>query len=128
MKILLQTIPHRKQRYNTLGDWFEKNGMLCIRVSQLVKREHEILIAIHELIEAVLCAKRGISEDSVMNFDEAHPELEDPGDSISAPYHFQHEFAKRIERMMCGEMGIDWEEYEKTLEPYMPPEEVTNES
>jgi hypothetical protein len=63
INIEIKTIPDKKQRYNTVGDYWIKDGKEYIRVSDMNNWEYETLIALHELIEATLCRKRGIKND-----------------------------------------------------------------
>jgi hypothetical protein len=67
-------IPHDAQKYDTVGDWhFSGAGVAAsthVTVSTLPSREHEILVAVHELIEAELCRKAGITPEQVTAFDE----------------------------------------------------------
>jgi hypothetical protein len=91
------------------------------------------LIAVHELIEAILCKKAGISSENVTAFDLAHEALglsqkEEPGDNPYAPYQKQHQFANLVEAMLVGPMAldIDPEEYLKAIEQlYSPKPEST---
>jgi len=73
MHVTMHTIPHDQQRYDTVGDWhFDMNGDLIIKVSKMSDPRYETLIAVHELIEAVLCKQAGVSEDAVDAFDMAY--------------------------------------------------------
>lgn len=112
MRIVIEVIPHAEQRYDTLGDWIPAGDDLLIFVSDTGDDRKNMLIALHELIEAELCTQRGISEATVAAFDQAHPELDDPGSDEQAPYRKEHLFAERIERLVCEEMGIEWTDYE----------------
>jgi hypothetical protein len=40
---------------------------------------------------------------------------EEPGDDLRAPYHCEHVFATKVERMLAREMGVDWDAYEGML-------------
>jgi hypothetical protein len=127
LDIRIVTIRHKDQRYPTVGDWTfnrvsQGRKQLTIYVSDMQDMYKESLVAIHELVEVLLCSFRGITEEQVDNFDleyEAKRTKDDltsePGDSILAPYHKEHFFATNIERLICAEMGIDWMEYEKTV-------------
>jgi hypothetical protein len=123
LNIHIKTIKHKDQRYETIGDWvWQPNGRLDITISDLGDTYKETLVAIHELVEVMLCRLRGISQEEVDNFDmeyEARRSPEDttsePGDSALAPYKDEHRFATIIEQAICHEMGIDWKEYEKTI-------------
>lgn len=126
MQIIIRTIPHTEQRYVTCGDWwFNEDGDLQIRVSDLSNQDMESLIASHELVEALLCKKRGIDEKDVTRFDERYelarkdyPEImgeTEPGDHPKAPYNKEHEFATRLEHSLSMELGVDWQEYNKKV-------------
>jgi hypothetical protein len=125
MKIQLKTIPHSKQRYPTCGDWiFNKDGSLSIVVSRMDPIDYSFLVAVHELIEAWLCQKRGIAEDDVTAFDlqferereqGKHSPDEEPGNDRRAPYWREHQFATRIERLIAKELGVNWKIYDDTV-------------
>lgn len=82
-------------------------------------------VAVHELIEAILCRHRGIKEKDVTKFDlmfeeeikagkqHKHPE---PGFDPRAPYRHEHAFATVIERTLIKELGIFWEEYDEIID------------
>ena len=67
-------------------------------------------IALHELIEAWLCRKRGITQQQVDNFDFANCDKVPPdielGDYPEAPYQTEHRFAMLIEHIMAHELGL----------------------
>jgi hypothetical protein len=76
-RVIIQTIPHKQQRYDTVGDWyFEQlsDGQLTLRIftSDLGDWRKSMACAIHETIEALLCYARGIREIDVSNFDVAY--------------------------------------------------------
>ena len=107
-------VPHAGQRYNTVGDYiYPTPSELCLYISSLENADYEFLILIHELIEAHLCAKRGISEPEITAWDTSHPALADPGASEAAPYHKEHMFAEHIERAIAHELGINWDAYDE---------------
>lgn len=127
LNIRIKTINHKEQRYDTCGDWvWEKNKaghrILTIYVSDMCDWKKEFLVAFHELIEVTLCKERHIPQEIVDNFDleyEARRAEDDltsePGDSEQAPYHKEHVFATELEKKMAKELGMDWENYEKTI-------------
>lgn len=125
MKILIETIPHSEQRYDTVGDWKFKGGDLFVKVSEMGNADYEALVGVHEVVEALICAKRGIEESAVTKFDkdfekarEAYPELfgdTEPGDHPKAPYNKEHRFASQLEHSLSMELGVDWEGYNKTV-------------
>ena len=116
MEISIKTIPHNQQRYETVGDYWWENGNLQIRVSDMGNQDFEYLVAEHELKEAYLCKKRGIKEPDIMAFDIAHPNSDDPGSEPDAPYYKEHFFTEAIERLIAGQLNINWQEYGKAIE------------
>jgi hypothetical protein len=122
MKIIIETIPHEQHRYTTVGDWFyDDDGTLHIKVSKLSDWKREALIAVHELVEVLLCKNDGVTVAEVDHFDmhefsyEEHPD-EEPGDDPKAPYKKQHCIATGIERILAAQLGVDWKPYEEELE------------
>lgn len=120
-EIRIKFIPHSRQVYPTVGDWRYKKGVLCIYVSLMSDWRYEVLVAIHELIEVLLCKDRGVTVSEVDAFDKAFekerkPGNEDePGDHPSAPYKNEHFFATSIERLMAAELKVDWSKYDKEI-------------
>ena len=119
MKIEIETIPHHGQRYPTVGDYWEKDGVVQIRVSEMHDWRYVILVAVHELVEMMLSRYRGISEQSIGEFDmEFERKREqglvrgEPGDAAEAPYRREHFFATNVERLLAAELGVDWQIYE----------------
>lgn len=74
------------------------------------------LVAVHEMVEAWICERRGIKEPDIKAFDEANPDSDDPGTMPEAPYHKEHIFAECLERLVARELGVNWEEYDRTIE------------
>jgi len=122
MKITVQTISHNNQRYETVGDWIMERDTLQIRVSKLDNWKMEALVAVHELVEALLCLHSGVRSEAVDKFDmdfektRAFSHGAEPGDQPDAPYRDQHCFATAVERMLCAAMGMSWAEYETELD------------
>jgi hypothetical protein len=132
MKILIETIPHREQRYPTVGDWQFRtidrsaNGLppetqLLISVSEMSDWRYEALVAIHEAIEALACLHAGVTEAQIdqfdLNFDHLNVSgIVEPGDHPHAPYHYQHRFATIVEELLAMELGVDWQSYAKEVE------------
>jgi len=124
VKIIIAEIPHSEQRYPTVGDWFRTFNALQIRVSIMPDPRMALCVAVHELVEAVLCEHRGVPEKAVDEFDiafeqrRAHGEVAEeaePGDDEAAPYHKEHRFATLIEKLLAAELGLDWGEYEAAV-------------
>ena len=124
-EIHFKSIPHNEHRYSTVGDYYEQNGQWEFRVSQMSSDE-EFLVFIHELVEWYLTQKKGVTEPEIDSFDrsfeelrEKYPEIigdQEPGHMVSAPYHNEHVFAEQIEMLVASKLGVDWNEYSKTVE------------
>lgn len=69
-------IEHAQQSYDTIGDWnfIAPTQATHIRVSKLPDRRFEILVAVHELVEAEWCRQHGITPEEVTAFDLAFEE------------------------------------------------------
>jgi hypothetical protein len=122
MKIIIETIPHAEQRYPTAGDWqFTPDG-LKIKVSKMSDERYCILVAIHELIEAVACRQHTVSASAVDAFDKEFERVRqpddtsEPGDAAFCPYGLEHSLATGIERIMAQTLGVSWNLYEKEVE------------
>jgi hypothetical protein len=90
--ITIKVIPDSKQRHETAGDyWIDKRGTIQVRISKSKNCRYEALVLIHELF---LCK---------------------PGDDPKAPYHREHRFATRIERLLARELRVNWATYEAGL-------------
>ena len=117
----IEVIDHKAQRYPTVGDWIEfPNGELVVRVSDTGNWKYDLLVGIHELVEAALCRARGVEQAEVDAFDmsfEKHrtPEDGEPGDDPRAPYQREHRFAENIERLVAHELGVNWQDYDNTI-------------
>src|SRR5437899_2430215 len=94
--IHIRTIPHGRQRYDTVGDWQDSTFEYTISVSKFDNEDYEFLVAIHELVEMWLCRKAGISDEAVTKWDVAY-EGSEPGADSYAPYYKQHTQATQIE-------------------------------
>lgn len=119
MEIHIVSIPHDKQRYPTCGDWqFDANGNVTIRVSKLSDWRREALIAVHELVEVLICKRDGVTEQQVDEFDMAYEKNRAPDDKDSepgfdpkCPCYKQHRVADVVERLLAINLGVDWEAY-----------------
>lgn len=105
-RITIATIPAHAMRYDTLGDWREDGDTLVIEVSDAVPERERVLVALHELVEAVLCLRRGVTTADVDRFDFAFKGSGEPGDAPDAPYQREHRFAMLVEHLMAHEMGL----------------------
>lgn len=116
--IVIDTVPHEHQRYETVGDWWiAPDGKWRIRVSRMEDWRHVVCVAIHELVEMALCQQDGVSQTLVDQFDQVYEEsraegdTSEPGDDPAAPYYKQHGIASGIERIVATALGVDWNKY-----------------
>ncbi len=128
MKITIETIPYEKMRIpGQIGDWqWQSGGGLLIQVSEMPDWRYEAAVAVHELVEVLLCNHDGVSEADVDAFDMAYENDRPPfgmpgadseaGDDRNAPYARQHCFATAVERMMIAAFGLSWADYEQAIE------------
>jgi hypothetical protein len=127
LSVTIKTIPHKSQRYPTTGDWgwlatdtSDPNAepTLFVTVSDMGSWRYEVLVAIHEVIEAYICKWQGIQEFEVNEFDVAFEKrrprgnIDEPGDESTAPYYFAHQIATGVERTLAAILGVDWHQYE----------------
>ena len=118
MNVCIKIIPHKEQRYPTCGDWYyDKHGNLHIRISKMSDWRYEMCVAVHELVEVLICKHNGVSQKSVDKFDIAFEKkrkrgnTDEPGDSDRAPYRVQHGIASGVERILGTLLGISWNKY-----------------
>ena len=130
---MISQVPHRKQRYDTVGDWIP-GSPVKIRVSKMKDERYVFLVALHELIEYELCRMNGITDSKVVEFDlsfekerraRLHSIEAEPGDDPRAPYRDEHGFATFVERMVAQKMGVSWSDYEKAILALSPRPRMT---
>ena len=122
MNIHIKVIDHKKQRYPTVGDWYyDGNGDLQIHVSKMKDCRHELLVAVHELVECLICDANNIDQTDVDKFDMEYEHNRkpgndsEPGDDIRAPYYHEHQVASGVERILAAELDVNWDEYTKEV-------------
>lgn len=115
------TRPMASMRYKTIGDWFEfkpvtnQTILFSIESANTGNLDYNFLIALHELIEAYLCYKKGITTEQVDEWDNAHPDEAEPGMMQDCPYRHEHFIATTIEGTMARTLGINWDKYDKAI-------------
>lgn len=119
MKITIEVIPHKEQRYDTAGDWqFDGEGNLTIRVSDTDNDRMNYLLIRHELDEAMLCRMHGITTEDVDKYDKDHPTTAGNdcfSDNLDSPYHKQHCDALAAEWVLARLLGVNWKEYTERI-------------
>jgi len=129
MIIDYQIIPHRRQRYDTVGDYYGKHGAWNFRVSRMKDYRYEVLVFLHEIIEFMLVRLAGIKLRDIDRWDRDYEKwrqddsapcgcklYEEPGDDPHAPYHLQHVTATKCERLIADALGVKWSEYNAAVE------------
>jgi len=114
--VTVHVVPHAEQRYDTTGDWQWKDGGLVVTISDTGDPRFNLLVAAHEITEALLCTRDGVTEDQVDAWDLAHTDAEEPGEVEGAPYFTQHAEACLVERELADLMRVDWNEYGRAFE------------
>ena len=115
--IQIVAVPQEKIRAEQVGDWMYTNDSIVVYVLETLSPESQLAVAIHELQEAFLCRKKGITDFVVCAFDKQfederknghHNEDAEPGDDPRAPYREEHQAATFVERAVCAALGINW--------------------
>ena len=126
MNIIIKVIPETEMRPEVNGaDWFfDEAGDLQVRVSPMSDWRYETLLGLHEAIEAVLCKHNGVTQAQVdafdLEYDKTHTFDVNAGDDPAAPYRREHCFATAAERMICAELDVCWETYDRELATSYP--------
>jgi hypothetical protein len=95
-----------------MGDWtVDPAGMLHIKVTSTGDWRYDALLAIHELVEALLCRDKDISQDAVDQFDLNFSGKGEPGDEQTAPYYQQHQEAFVIEHTLSFFLTVNFLQY-----------------
>jgi hypothetical protein len=120
-KIKVEIVPLKKQRYETLGDYFEKDGVLHFKITDTGNPLYNKIILIHELIEQTLTEARGIKESTILRHDLEFEKLikdglvpkdAEPGEHKNSPYRQEHLLAETVERLMLNHLNqVTFSEY-----------------
>jgi len=97
---------------------------LRVKIEPLSDPRYEMLLAVHELTEALMCRHNGVTQEAVdafdTEYDKTHSTDCNAGDDPAAPYKIEHTFATAIERILAGVWKVDWETYDKELAATYP--------
>lgn len=114
------SISQNFQRYKTVGDWQRTNLDMVIKATDLPNEDMTFLIAVHELVEAYLCERAGVTQEQVdefdLSFDPENSAGIEPGDAETSPYRLQHQAAESIERHLAQILGVDWNLYQREVD------------
>jgi hypothetical protein len=90
---------------------------LRITITRMSDRRYEFLLALHELVEALLCKETGVSQAAVDAFDVEYEKRRkpgddsEPGDAAGAPYRREHVIASVTEHLAADLLKVDWNRY-----------------
>lgn len=117
---ILKSSSMKRIRNNQAGDW--KVGKHIVAISAKMDcAESELAVAIHELIEAWICRKQGITDAQVTKFDAMfenerergqHEKFDEAGDDVRAPYFDAHQRATNVEADVCKALNLSWSQHE----------------
>jgi hypothetical protein len=125
MKIIIETIPHKNQAYETAGDYIRTpDGTLHIFVSDTGSDIYNSLIGLHEWVEVMAMDAHKIPLIASTNFDipyekeseeGKHSETDEPGDDKACPYRREHSLASIVERLVAHDLEVDWQDYGESV-------------
>lgn len=117
LRIIIETVDAVNVRIpGQEGDWhYNSEGDLIIQVARRkiidnvegnILSTELFLFALHELIEAKLCADAGIDQEIVDMFDRDFRGAGEAGDASNCPYRQQHRRAMILEHLMADWLGV----------------------
>lgn len=107
-QIIINFIDPSNQKYDTLGDYTLKDDILTISVSKSKNDKFDHMVALHELVEAILAYHNDINFKVIDEFDMQFEKagcIGEPGDDIGAPYFHEHHIADVVERLVGTQIG-----------------------
>jgi hypothetical protein len=120
LKITIEFISHKEQRLGAIGDWFfEHNGDLVVRVSDLGDWRYNFLVGRHEMDEALLCMHHGITTEMVDKDQINAADTDDPDSFSGYPgscLQNQHNDSLAAEWVMSRLLGVNWKSYGEAAE------------
>jgi hypothetical protein len=111
--IKIAFVPLEKMRYESLGDYFYKDGILHFKIVDTGNPVFNKIILCHELIEQTLTEAKGIKEEQILKYDLEFENLrkagkvgedDEPGEGKGSPYRREHILAEIVERMMLNHL------------------------
>lgn len=128
MKLNIRTVPQCEHRFTTIGDWWERDGTLEVRISYLPDWRWQIGVLVHELVEWIYCKRRGITSDECDRFDRFYEEQyrskvipveKEAGYDKRCPYHRGHVWGDRIAWLVEWLLGVDQKARRKHTAPLL---------
>ena len=124
MIVEIKSTPQSGIRSNQSGDWYYDDDSITVHVLETLPPESQLAIAVHEMTEAFLCRRAGISDDAIVAFDDQyerereegkHPNNTEPGDAEDSIYLSQHQAATHCERAVCHALDLAWAEHDRSV-------------
>lgn len=121
---IIKSVKLTDQRYETLGDYYLKDGKRIFSITKTGNDLFDDLIFIHEFIEEVLTRNKGINEEQILKYDLEFEdkircgevdENDEPGEQIDSPYRQEHMIAEIVERLIANHLNINFKEYDNKL-------------
>lgn len=109
--IVCTVVPQKDQRYDTVGDWYEKDGVQHFVISKMRDPRSELAVLMHEIGEEAWCRLNGVTQQQVDEWDFGHAEHDDPGSLPGCPYGKGHQFGDALERIAVDFLGLSWDEH-----------------
>ena len=116
LEIWVKSIPAKNMRYATVRDWYDSIAGTQIRVSDMGDWKKEACVAVHEIVEQLVCRADGVTAEDVDEYDRAHSESGDEPDIPGSPYRRAHWVAYLVEMQLAAALGLDWTAYGETLD------------
>lgn len=122
INLKITTVNHNKKRYNTVSDYFiGAEGEINLKISKFSDAKMEMIIAVAELAKILLCCNSEIDAEAIEDFGYAFDDSRklmdatNPFNDIDAPNYKQQIIANKLIRIMCKELDIDWNDYQKEI-------------
>jgi hypothetical protein len=109
-EIVVRFLPTKKMRYDTLGDYQEKDNQLSVHIAREGDFIEQMAILLHELTEWALVHRDGISLGSIDAWDMSHTDSPEPGEEVGCPYREAHAAAMDVEKTFRVYANIPLEE------------------
>ncbi len=126
--LYVHVVPYAQMRYPSAGDWLTDETGIRIIVADTGSWRCNFLVALHEIVEAWLCRRHGITQEEVDQWDMVtwpkymktsqtrQIDSDEPGDHPNCPYRREHRIASRVERVASWLLLVNWTKYEQRLE------------
>jgi hypothetical protein len=120
MRVVIDTVALTDMRnFPQCGDWHFDGECLTVKVAANGDWRSEMCIAVHEIVEALLCRTQDIPETAIDDFDRSwrpHSGLDEAGADPAAPYYMAHMSAMSLEHHLATVFGLPWARHEALID------------